>query len=89
MKGIDITGLCFSRPVEGLLQMDITDPEAMTNLITTTKPNLVIHRSVADFTFCILVLIFNLLKFLYTEEISNKADDLAIGAEHQTSDGYH
>jgi len=48
-KGIDITGLCFSRPVEGLLQIDITDSVAMDKLINSTKPNLVIHSAAQRF----------------------------------------
>jgi len=48
-KGIEITGLCFSRPVEGLVQMDITDNDAMDKLIASTKPNLIIHSAAQRF----------------------------------------
>ena len=33
-------GLCFSKPIEGLIQHDITDSEATIQLIKQIKPNL-------------------------------------------------
>jgi len=48
-SGWDVTGLCFSRPTEGLVQHDITDQEATAELLKTTKPDLVIHAAAQRF----------------------------------------
>jgi len=48
-KGIDITGLCFSRPMEGLVQVDITDDTAMENIMNDVKPGVVIHSAAQRF----------------------------------------
>ncbi|XP_023324458.1 methionine adenosyltransferase 2 subunit beta [Eurytemora carolleeae] len=45
----DVTGLCFSKPIEGLIQHDITDSEATIQLIKQIKPNLVVHCAAQRF----------------------------------------
>jgi len=47
--GWETKGLCFSNPVSGLTQHDITDKEATTQLLTAFKPNLVIHAAAQRF----------------------------------------
>lgn len=45
----EVTGLCFSRPTEGLVQHDITDKDATVKLVKDLKPDLVIHSAAQRF----------------------------------------
>ena len=42
---INCLGLCFSNPVDGLIQHDITDSKGTMELIKQLKPNLGINKA--------------------------------------------
>lgn len=48
-SGWNVTGLCFSKPGEGLIQLDITDLDATSKLLESLKPDLVIHAAAQRF----------------------------------------
>jgi S-adenosylmethionine synthetase len=47
--GWEVTGLCFSKAVDGLVQHDVTDSQATRDLLRQLKPNLVVHCAAQRF----------------------------------------
>jgi len=48
-EGVSVTGLCFSRPGDGLTKLDITDFSATRSLVQDLKPTHVIHAAAQRF----------------------------------------
>ena len=48
-EGVSCTGLCFSRPSDGLTKLDITDFAATASLVKDLKPSHIIHAAAQRF----------------------------------------